>query len=167
LKHYSQRIAKYKKVQLGTCKDTLWNSGCFVCSLAALTNKYTPEEVNNLLTNNGGYEKGCLVNSHRASDILGLKYDGKTETKPDEICIAEVKVLQIQHFVIFAPKGTVEGKYDVILDPLNNPTIWKKNPYNIVNYRLFHERKETNEIKQVDKDKLETAIKLIKEVLNS
>ena len=145
MKHYSQHIRAYKKIRLGTCNTSLWASGCFVCSLAMLSNRYTPEQVNDILTNNGGFTNGCMVNSKKASKLLNIKYDGKTTKKPRFICIAETNHYRSlgvpQHFFIFAPKGTVSGVSDLMLDPLDSQAemVWRPIKYKIVSYRLFHE----------------------------
>ena len=149
MEKYTQRNPKYKYVKLGTCNTTLWNDGCFVCSLSMLTNKYNPEEVNLLLRNNGGYSNGCMVNSKKAAEILELEYKGITKSKSESICIAETNHFASkgvpQHFFVFAPKGTVNDVCDMILDPLDNPCYWRENKYNIVSYRLFAENKPDTE----------------------
>jgi hypothetical protein len=95
-----------------------------------------------MLFRGGGYSRGCLVNSPKAAEILELQYDGKTLTKPNFICVAETHDLNNgrgQHFFVFLPIGG--GDY--MLDPWEKPDKITIKPltYNIVSYRLFHERK--------------------------
>lgn len=152
MQHYSQKQEPWQSDKLGTCNTTIRFNGCFIVSLSMLTNSVDPRQVNELLKQDGGYSQGCMVNSSKAASILGLQYGGRTNIKPKFICIAETQdydrpstAYKEQHFFVFAPKGTVEEKYDVILDPLDNPCVWKKNPYHIVSYRLFHINEEIDE----------------------
>ena len=97
---YSQRDKRWKKNRLGTCGDTIGNSGCLITILAVLFNK-TPLEVNNLLLLNGGYSSGCLVNWQVASKILDFEYLGSGKSAPVFYpCIAEVKFGSRSHFVL-------------------------------------------------------------------
>jgi len=97
---YSQRDKRWKKNRLGTCGDTIGNSGCLITILAVLFNK-TPLEVNDLLLLNGGYFAGCLVNWQVASKILDFEYLGSGKSAPVFYpCIAEVKFGAHSHFVL-------------------------------------------------------------------
>lgn len=125
--------------QLGTCNTTIANAGCFVCSLAMMSGK-TPPEVNIILKNNGGYYKGCMMNSAKASGLLGLQYDGKTQNKPNFTCIAETNHYAPsypQHFFVLFPDGKINC-------PIKGERI--NNPYHIVSYRLFHERSNMGKV---------------------
>lgn len=116
--------------KLGTCSDTIAQSGCFITCLAMLA-EIPPPEVNRLLIDNRGYKSGCLVDSLRASEILKLPYYGISNNKPNYTCIAETNYYAPkvpQHFFIV----TKEGKK---IDPLG-----KNIDYPIVSYRLFRER---------------------------
>ena len=127
---YLQTDNRWKNKKLGTCNDTIGKSGCFITCLAMLDGR-TPDVIDALLTANGGYADGCLVNPAPTALILGLTYDGKTTTKPDFSCVAETSYFAPnypQHFFIINPDGSQ-------LDPLG-----KNIKYPIVSYRLFHEK---------------------------
>jgi hypothetical protein len=132
---YSQCDPKWKNVRLGTCPDTIGQSGCFMTSLANLAWK-VPVEVNELFTRNGAYVNGCLISPEKAAQLLGLEYKGKTTVKPDGVCIAETNYYASrgvpQHFFIWNPDGR-------IADPLDLSPDWQENKkkYPIVSYRLF------------------------------
>jgi len=97
---YSQRDKKWRKNRLGTCKDTIGNSGCLITIFAVLFDK-TPLEINNLLLLNGGYFGGCLVNWNVCSKILGFEYLGSGKSEPVYYpCIAEVKFGSRSHFIL-------------------------------------------------------------------
>lgn len=142
MKHYSQKDTRWAAHRLGTCVDTLAQSGCYITALAMLRG-IQPDEVNDLLRDNGGYDKGCLLNSERSSKLLGLKYDGKTTEKPDMVCIAETdhyKSKKVpQHFFVYLPLGVGE----MMIDPLDRPDEIALKPlkYKVKTYRLFHEYK--------------------------
>ena len=145
MQRYSQKNKGYEKIKLGTCTKTMRSHGCFAVTLGNMAS-IDPIEVNRLLTTQGGYSQGCLMNSEKAAQILGLIYEGKTKTKPRFICVAETDHYKQsgykQHFFVFAPQGTVSDLGDYILDPLDDPysIAWKPNKYNIVSYRLFREK---------------------------
>lgn len=135
--------------RLGSCKDTIAQSGCFITSLCNLalnlnTSKKTPPELNKWLIKNGGYSDGCLLNSAKGAEGVGLVSKGRTGINPEHICICETDHWKSkgvpQHFFVYS-----DGQ---AIDPLDlNPT-WKKNPYKIVSYRVF-----TVKAPQVPKEK--------------
>jgi len=88
----------------------------------------TPPEVNNLLRDNGGYSNGCLVNSDRAAELLGIEYNGKTTDYQTSVCIAETGDWGGQHFFVWLGNGH-------IIDPLIGYET--TNNYNIKSFRLF------------------------------
>lgn len=146
MKFYSQKAYTDR---LGSCKDTIAQSGCFITSLCNLalnlnTSDKTPSELNKWLIKNGGYSDGCLLNSAKGAEGVGLVSKGRTGINPEHICICETDHWKSkgvpQHFFVY-----LDG---AILDPLDlNPT-WKKNPYKIVSYRVF-----TVKAPQVPKEK--------------
>jgi hypothetical protein len=146
--YHSQK--SYPNIQLGTCKDTIAKSGCFITSFCNLLKKLqiakiTPPELNKKAFPNGG----CLLNAAYVAKLYGMDYE-KTTKKPKGVCIAETdhykKKGVPQHFFLWN-----DGK---IIDPLDEKPSWKKNPYHIVSYRVFtlppeaeekpKEEKETN-----------------------
>lgn len=149
---YSQRDPRWKQVKLGTCSDSLGQSGCFVTSLAGLSGKL-PTEVNDLFKKKGGYVNGCLINSSKAAELLGLEYQGKTTQKPSRACIAETNYYAKsgvpQHFFVWNPDGR-------IADPLSMSPDWQENvkKYPIVSYRLFFAKEEAP-VKPKEEPKLE------------
>lgn len=146
MKFYSQKAYTDR---LGSCKDTIAQSGCFITSLCNLalnlnTSKKTPPELNKWLIKNGGYSDGCLLNSAKGAEGVGLVSKGRTGINPEHICICETDHWKSkgvpQHFFVYS-----DGQ---AIDPLDlNPT-WKKNPYKIVSYRVF-----TVKAPQVPKEK--------------
>jgi hypothetical protein len=132
---YSQRDSKWKNVKLGTCFDTIGQSGCFMVSLANIAWRI-PSDVNELFKKNGAYVHGCLIDSGKAAALLKLEYTGKTTKKPDFVCIAETNYYASQgvpqHFFVWNPDGR-------IADPLDMNPDWQQNvkKYPIVSYRQF------------------------------
>lgn len=126
---YSQKNPQWANVKLGTCADTIGKSGCKITCLASFCGR-NPFEVNVLIP----YVNGCLTNDETAAKALGLYFGGKSTTKPDHDCIAETNHYKSkgvpQHFFILLADGTC-------VDPLDLDPKPKKNPYNIVSYRLF------------------------------
>jgi len=74
-----------------------------------------------------------LTEDKKCCEILGLEYNGRTTTPPEEMCIAETDHYKSsgvpQHFLIW-DKG-------MIIDPLNYPAFWSNCNYKIVSYRLI------------------------------
>ena len=126
MQHLFQTEPRWKNKKLGTCTDTIGQSGCFITSLAMLADKL-PDEVNDILRDGGGYSNGCLVIADKAAELLGLEYNGKSFDRPDYDCIIETNYYAPkvpQHFCVLTKDG--------ILDPLG-----KNINYPIVSYRLF------------------------------
>ncbi|MFH2044405.1 MAG: hypothetical protein ABIK92_04590 [Pseudomonadota bacterium] len=149
----SQKDNRWKNEKLGTCNDTIGASGCFITALSNLADK-TPSEVNKLFKEKGGYSNGCMVNSDKAKEILGLQYFGKsTLIDPMFVCIAETdhykKQGVPQHFFNIRKDGK-------IIDPLDLKPYWKKNKYNIVSLRNFRAKDE--ELEKPEEPKIEPEI---------
>lgn len=147
MQYYSQK--DYPKTLLGECKSTtIAQEGCFVTCLAMFAG-ITPPEVNDLLKEEGGFSANqhgvkCLINSPKATKILGLFYKGRSWSYPgmeDLPCIAEARINNQQHFVVLLDNGKV-------VDPLDRKPIPKKNPYFLYSYRLFKPIKENNPMPQ-------------------
>lgn len=141
----SQNDPQWKNIQLGTSDKTIGGYGCFITSLSMLAGKMPPQ-TNNLLKMNGGYTNGSLVNSERASEILGIEYNGKTTNAQSNTCIAETDSFRpriLQHFFVWL--GNNE-----IIDPIDGKR--KTNPYHIVSYRLFKEKINLPPMADSDKD---------------
>lgn len=144
MQRFSQRDKLWAKEKLGTCNYTIGSHGCFISSLGMLS-YIPPVIVNERFLELGGYKNGCSVDSEAAARILRLQYDGKTTVKPDFPCIAETHDMdndstyeKEQHFFVFLPLGG--GDY--MIDPWEKADVIDMKPlkYNIVSYRLFHER---------------------------
>lgn len=127
----SQKNPVWKGEKLGECNETIGSGGCFITSLAILADK-TPSEVNQILKDNGGYSNGCLLNSDKASQLLGLEYNGITKEYQNSVCIAETDHYKIsgvpQHFFVWLGNGR-------IIDPLFG--VEMENKYKIISFRLF------------------------------
>jgi len=126
---FLQTDPKWGNEKLGYSQTTISANGCFVTSLAMLSDT-PPNFVNNQLKNKNGFSGASknLVISEKAADILNLEYHGKSASKPSYDTIAEVYVPKGQHFIVVLADGTQ-------VDPLG------KGNYKIKNYRLF-KRKE-------------------------
>lgn len=131
--YYSQK--SYPKVKLGTCADSIAQSGCFLTSFCSLLGilqvaDISPEDFNKKAFPNGG----CLANAQFWADLYRLTYR-KTAEAPKQVCIAETDHYKPkgvpQHFFVWSPEGS-------IIDPLDVKPAWKKNPYRIVSYRIFN-----------------------------
>lgn len=138
MKYYSQKSKLWGINRLGTCSDTLSQSGCVVTSLGMLA-EITPDDVNELLKAKKGYVDGCIVNWAVAARLLGLKYSTNTKKPLFYPCIAETDHYKSkgvpQHFFIILADGRIVDPLDVNPQP-------KTNPYNIVSYRNIY--KENN-----------------------
>lgn len=146
MRQQSQKNPIWSKEKLGTCDTTFGESGCYITSLANLVDK-TPLEVNKILLEGGGYTNGCLVNSQRAAELLGMNYL-KADTENEmgyqvllyhQPIIAETNYYApktLQHFFILLPDNN-------IIDPLN-PVI-KRNFYPIKSLRIFKKLPESGE----------------------
>jgi len=152
----SQKDPLWKNEMLGTCKyETIGSAGCkIVCFSMACG--LTPKEVNEKIT----YSSGCLTVDSRNAKELGLKYNGRTTTKPKITCIAETNHYKNsgypQHFYVIRPDG-------MIADPLDYPCYWKKNPYNVVSYRLIEFKEATMEKTYWIKSDLRNSLKELDE----
>ena len=108
--------------QLGTCSgDTICNRGCYVTS-AAMVFKYfgvntDPGTLNTWLTNNGGYDQGCLLNGWQAvnyhSNIHSfVRVDGEdwgrlnSELDAGYPVIAKVTNAYGDHFVVVTHRSS-------------------------------------------------------------
>ena len=133
---YSQK--KYNDV-LGSCRDTIKSSGCFLTSLCNL-NLYlkfykivNPAELNDIFTTNNIWVQGCLISGPKIASFFNLEYSKKTSSDMLSICETDAykKVGVPQHFFLYDP----EKKERV--DPLDLTPQWEPNTYNIVSYRIF------------------------------
>lgn len=156
---YSQSDPRWANHKLGTCNDTIGQSGCFITSLAMLAYK-TPLEVNDILLKGNGFVNGCMVNSERASSLLNLSYYGISKTEPDYPCIAETNFYAPkvpQHFFIWLGQGK-------IIDPLGGKE--KDNPYPIISFRLFKIKNNDmtdEQIKNILKDYIKKRPEVVQE----
>lgn len=149
MKQYSQKNLRWKWQKLGTCNTTIGKAGCFVTSLANLADtelkdpkgkvrEANPSIVDWVATVKGLYAHRCLVVSKTFAKLLNLEYKGKSSKKPSYPCIMETDHYAYcnicQHFCVSFPDGD-------IIDSLDWKPKKKKNPYNVVSYRLFRNKK--------------------------
>ncbi|MEB5028250.1 hypothetical protein RXP05_29815, partial [Pseudomonas aeruginosa] len=84
------------------------------------TSKKTPPELNKWLIKNGGYSDGCLLNSAKGAEGVGLVSKGRTGINPEHICICETDHWKSkgvpQHFFVYS-----DGQ---VLDPLDLNPQW-------------------------------------------
>lgn len=114
-----QREKKWKDIQLGECPDeTIGSAGCIITDLSMMLGT-TPDLMNKRVK----YVNGCLVSWKATAEALDMNYSAIRKTREFDVCIAEVKLGKIQHFVV------LDG--DKQLDP------WyaKESNYPILSYR--------------------------------
>ena len=153
MKKYSQRNIRWGWQRLGTCKVRIRQAGCFITALCNLADtkiknprgrvvECHPGILDWRATVDGLYANGCLVVSKSFAKLLDLEYNGKSKTPPDYNCIAETDHYRRygvpQHFFVYLTNGK-------IIDSLDGKE--KDNPYKIVSYRLFKNRKEDDKCK--------------------
>jgi hypothetical protein len=132
-----QSDPRWGSLRLGTGNGTIGQVGCFITALSSLAHT-TPDVTNKLMTEQGGYLYGNLVVSSKAARILDLPYEGRVASSPlqTRLCIAETNHFAPrvpQHFFVWLGDGR-------IMDPLDGQI--KSNPYKLVSFRLFGEKKE-------------------------
>lgn len=122
---FSQKDIRWRFKQLGFCNTTIGSNGCAITCLGMLCGK-RPDEVNQILRNNGGFVNGCLVWWQKACNLLGLKFYGISNKATRFPTIARVRMSRGEmHFVIVLSNNK-------IVDPLDGKE--KINPYPIVEY---------------------------------
>lgn len=124
------------EMTLGNSGKKMKEIGCFVTSLSMLDNR-TPDIVLDILNRNNAFNNKALLLSDVAAKALGMKYKGKSTKAPNFPCVAETDAysnigIPSHFFVYLEPRK--------IIDPIDGQE--KPNPYNIVSYRLFKEKKE-------------------------
>lgn len=126
MRSYSQNDPRWKHKKLGTSNETIGNYGCAITALGNLADK-TPDEVNTLLKDNGGFLNGNLVIWQRACDLLGLNWNGQGPNAPKFPTIMQVTRSDFpMHFVVDLGNG-------LVIDSWDGQT--KKNPYRFVMYK--------------------------------
>jgi hypothetical protein len=144
----------YPNSRLGQCGNiTISTSGCFIVSLANLS-ETDPLQVNKILSDNNCFTScNMLLHKDKAANLLDLIWNGRSTTKPNHICIAETYDTNApQHFFIYDP---INHK---INDPLSTIRGWENCHYNIVSYRLF---KSINNQNSISNQNIETDLNKI------
>lgn len=134
----SQNDPRWKSQQLGTCTDTIGQSGCVITSIAMLAG-VTPDIVNVALRAGNGYQDGCIVKWDVAARLLGLPYDTKRTSPVMSPCIAETNYYAPkvpQHFFIWLGNGK-------IIDPLDGKEK-DATKYPVVSYRNIGSKGDQN-----------------------
>ena len=119
--------------------STIGMYGCKLTSLAMLA-YITPPEANKKLLDGGAFT-GDLISDDKASVALSLPYNGRFAygaiPDPKGVCMAEVDMSPApnkqQHFVVWL------GFENKIIDPWTGTVV--KNPYTLVSWRMFVEKK--------------------------
>lgn len=141
-KYWSQRDPMYAEKYLGTGKQKFKDVACLLVSLSNLT-KVPPLELNDMFTTTGVYSNGNMIDCAKAASRLWYTYK-KQSNNPKIRCIAETDAYKSkgvpQHFFMLKPDKS-------IIDPLDNPPNFKKNPYHIVSYRIFEKLPKLDEPK--------------------
>lgn len=146
MRYFSQHDPKFKKIKLGTSNDTVFNSGCALVSISNITDN-DPEFLNNFFVTTGVFSNGNMIDFSKAASRLGYTYK-KQLNNPKIKCVAETAHFKSkgvsQHFFLLKPDNS-------IIDPLDYPIEFKKNPYKIVSYRIFNKinNSKSNEIEQL------------------
>jgi hypothetical protein len=142
---YSQK--SYPSIKLGTCADSISQSGCFLVSFVNLLNELKISDIDPVAFNKKAYPSGgCMANAQIWADMYAMTYQ-RLSVDPKEICIAETNYYAKngvpQHFMLYN-----QGQR---IDPLDTKPSWEQNTYPIVSYRLF---KLKNEPMAVDKNEV-------------
>lgn len=110
---------------LGTCSDTVAESGCAITSLAMIFNYYQsgftdPGKLNSCLRNNGGYLNGCLVYWSNRCMPSGVSYNypGDIDQELRNGRPIVVGVDNGNHWVVVIGKRS-DGRYNI-----NNPSAY-------------------------------------------
>jgi len=146
VKYYSQKDPRWANQKLGTCRDTLRQSGCKDSTIAMLMGDKkikdpkgrmrtcTPAILDWVLTVNKVYTNGCLISDEKIAEFLGLEFNGRSTTQPEYPTMAETDHYKRygvrQHFFLIFPNGDM-------VDPLDADPKPRKNKYHIVSYRLY------------------------------
>ena len=129
--YYSQK--DYPKVKLGTCADTIAQSGCFLTSFCNVLQELKVTQINPEYFNRKAFPAGgCMANAAYWASLYDMYYT-KTTVTPKGVCIIET-----DHFASAGfPQHFCMWKDGMIIDPLDHNPQWKKNPYHVVSYRVF------------------------------
>lgn len=145
---YSQK--SYPKTKLGSCSDTISQSGCFLTSFCNLLEYLNITKIDPPTFNKKAFPSGnCLANASYWASLYELSYE-KTANEPKQVCIAETdnyKKLGVpQHFFLYDPKTKKR------IDPLDLNPQWEQNTYHIVSFRVFTlKNKNYDPIKKAEK----------------
>jgi len=143
---FEQCDSQWGSDTLGTCSTTMCAEGCAVTSSAMLFQYYggsrDPGQLNNCLTNNGGYASGCLIYWTNSCMPAGVSYIGASGDIDTELAAGRPVIAQVHngatsmHFVVIV--GNDNGHYQ-INDPYwpNYQTI-SQGGYTIDSIRIYH-----------------------------
>lgn len=129
---WSQHSKEYGSDFLPGSKLTIWDYGCYLCSICSLANtKDNPAIIAKKYKSS--FKNGEVISKVLAIN-LGLKYLGVSKTQPkDKICIGVTnhykKVGFPTHFFLMFN--------DFQADPLDEKTQWRERTYDCFEYRLF------------------------------
>lgn len=143
MEHLSQRDTQWGEMTLGRSTSKTKDFGCKMVSLAMMS-YISPWECNQRLLTGGAFS-GDLISDEAAATALSLTYSGKKLVgaipSPTTPCIAEVDMSpapgKTQHFVVWLGNG-------LIIDPWTGTKV--VNPYQIISWRFFVEKKPTKEV---------------------
>jgi len=148
--HFYQTDSSWGGGHLGTCSTTIGLSGCAITSIAMVFKYFganiDPGTLNSWLTNNGGYENGCLVYWSTAANVSSnITYVGsvgedwgRLQSELDEgyPVIVEVNNSGTQHFVVVTGYS---GSTYYINDPLySSRTTLASYGNAFVGMRIYH-----------------------------
>lgn len=133
--YFSQRDSRWGEKYIGSSKSKIKDYGCFGTALGNLCGK-RPDEVFEILKNNGYLKNDLIVSTPVMAKLLGLEYDGinfEINKLPKFRTIAEVDMSpspgKQQHFVVIKEDGSIIDSW--------TGTIRPKGTYPLVSYRLF------------------------------
>lgn len=138
-----QSDSRWAGIRLGTCGVTIGSDGCAATCLSIMLDS-TPDWINKVLKEQGGYINGCLMNWAKSASIWGMEYSAITSKPLFYPCIANVDFNSRtpaieQHFVILLDEDTM---IDPWLGQEGTPYFYK-----IINYRNIRPKQQ---IKQGD-----------------
>lgn len=133
MKFYSQIDPEYAHLKLGNSSYNMGGWGCFLTSIANLGQVHPVDLLKKCNEEKAITSNGLLI-SGKAASLAGITLTGRTNTKPDQDCIAVTRHYQSNgvptHFYILLKDGRM-------IDPLDKDPQPRESKYIPFEYRLF------------------------------
>ena len=128
--YYSQLDPRWANLKYDVV-NTFKSYGCFVVALSMMLDKL-PTETAKILKDNGLFTNGYINNIAKAAEVLGLEYNGKSQTKPSYDTIAWTNYYDNASTNTIEKHFFIVRVYNSLLDPLGKGIY-----YPIKEYYLF------------------------------